>query len=417
MQLTLSAECRPTSFTLPPESHRLPLLPLIRNPAHRTPPVNAPTMPLLFADDRQRQEALLAHLVAAGFVRAEPAMLQPASAFFESGEDMRGRLFLTTDIAGAELCLRPEYTIPVCRQYIASADFGHPAAYSYCGPVFRLRRDGPGEFVQAGIENFGHADREAADAEILALALEMAALATPARLETTIGDAGLFAELLDALAIPVQWRRRIIRGLAQGKGLAGILDAPRNGGIDHSGVLAALEGVDKKGARALVEDLLAIAGIASVGGRTASEIADRFLEQAALKGGSGVPAEARQVMERFLAVAGDPDEAGHALRQLVDDAGLPLGAALERYDHRLGFVAARGLDVSALRFSAKLVRNLDYYTGFVFEARDAARPDGAPIVGGGRYDRLATTLGAPAPVAAVGAALWADRRTAEGFAS
>lgn len=378
--------------------------------------MNAP-MQLPFADDRQRQEALVAHLVRAGYVRAEPPMLQPAAAFFDSGEDMRGRLFLTHDIEGTELCLRPEYTIPVCRQYIASADFGHPAAYAYCGPVFRLRRDGPGEFVQAGIENFGQADREAADAEILALALEMAGLATPTRLETTIGDAGLFAELLDALAIPTQWRRRIIRGLAQGKSLAGILDAPRNGGIDHSGVLAALEGVDKKGARALVEDLLAIAGIAAVGGRTASEIADRFLEQAALKGGSGVPAEARQVMERFLAVSGDPDEAGHALRQIADDAKLPLGGALDRYDHRLGFVAARGLDVAALRFSAKLVRNLDYYTGFVFEARDAARPEAAPIVGGGRYDRLATTLGASAPVAAVGAALWADRRTAEGFAS
>ena len=377
--------------------------------------MNAP-MQLPFADDRQRQEKLVEHLVAAGYLRCEPPMLQPAAAFFESGEDMRGRLFLTHDLSGIELCLRPEYTIPVLRQYISSADFGHPASYSYCGPVFRLRRDGPGEFVQAGIENFGQPDREAADAEILALSLEAAALATPARLETTIGDAGLFVDLLDALAIPTQWRRRIIRGLAQGKGLAGILDSPRNGGIDHSGVLAALEGVDKKGARALVEDLLAIAGITAVGGRSASEIADRFLEQAALKGGSGVPAEARQVMERFLAVGGDPDEASTALRGLVGDAKLPLGPALDRFDHRLGFLAARGLDIAALRFSARLIRNLDYYTGFVFEARDAVRPSDPPIVGGGRYDRLATVLGASAPVPAVGAALWADRRTADGVA-
>ena len=372
-------------------------------------------MQLPFADDRQRQEALIGHLVGAGYLRCEPALLQPAAAFFDSGEDMRGRLFLTHDISGTELCLRPEYTIPVCRHYIASADFGHPAAYSYCGPVFRLRRDGPGEFVQAGIENYGQTDREAADAEILTLSLEAAALATPVKLETTIGDAGLFSELLDALAIPPQWRRRIIRGLAQGKGLAGILDSPRNGGIDHSGVLAALAGVDKKGARALVEDLLAIAGITAVGGRSASEIADRFLEQAALKGGSGVPAEARGVMERFLAIGGDPDRAAVLLRALADDAKLPIGPALDRFDHRLGFMAARGLDVAALRFSARLLRNLDYYTGFVFEARDAARPSDAPIIGGGRYDRLATTLGATSEVPAVGAALWADRRTAGGL--
>ncbi len=372
------------------------------------------TSPLLFADDRLRQDALVAHLVAAGYARCEPPLLQPAAAFFESGEDMRGRLYLTSDQAGAELCLRPEYTIPVCRAYLASASFGKPAAFSYCGAVFRLRKDGPGEFLQAGIENLGRSDREAADAEILSLSLEAASLATSARLATNIGDAGLFSDLLDALAIPPQWRRRITRGLAHGKSLAGVLDAPRSGNIDHSGVLAALEGVDKKGARALVEDLLAIAGITAVGGRTAAEIADRFLEQAALKGGSGIAAEARSVLERFLVIAGDPDEAAATMRSLADDAKLDLGPALERFEHRLGFIAARGIAVGEIRFIARFVRNLDYYSGFVFETRDAAHPHDPPIIGGGRYDRLLTTLGAKSEVPAVGAALWADRRTDTG---
>ena len=368
--------------------------------------------PLPFADDRQRQDALVAHLVGAGYQRCEPPLLQPAAAFFESGEDMRGRLYLTTDASGAEFCLRPEYTIPVCRHYLAGGEQGHPMAYSYCGPVFRLRRDGPGEFIQAGIESLGRTDREAADAEILVLSLEAAALATSARFATTIGDVGLFSDLLDALAISPQWRRRITRGLAQGKTLSAILDAPRDGGIDHSGVLAALEGVDKTGARALVEDLLAIAGIASVGGRTAAEIADRFLEQAALRGGSGVGSRERDVIERYLAIEADPDEAASALRSLVEDAKLDMVASLERFEHRLGFIAASGIAIGEMRFSARLIRNLDYYTGFVFETRDAGSPGSAPLVGGGRYDRLMTTLGATTEVPAVGAALWADRRGA-----
>lgn len=371
--------------------------------------MNAP-VPLAFADDRLRQEALIAHLVAAGYGRCEPALLQPAAAFFDSGEDMRGRLYLTSDLNGVELCLRPEYTIPVCRAYMASGAFGGAAAYSYCGPVFRLRKDGPGEFVQAGIENFGRADREAADAEILALALDAAHLVAPGQFETRIGDVALFSDLLDALAIPAQWRRRITRGLAQGKSLSDILDAPRPGGIDHSGVLAALEGVDKQGARAFVEDLLSIAAITAVGGRTAAEIADRFLEQAALKGGSGLSDEVRAVIARFLAIEAEPDAALVALGALAKEAGLDLGAALGRFEHRLGFVAARGVAVDELRFSARFIRNLDYYTGFVFETRDAARPGAPPLVGGGRYDRLMKALGATQEVPAVGAALWADRR-------
>jgi len=58
-------------------------------------------------------------------------------------------------------------------------------------------------------------------------------------------------------------------------------------------------------------------------------------------------------------------------------------------------------------FSASFARQLDYYSGFVFEARHAA--SGEPVIGGGRYDRLLKTLGAKADIPAVGAAIWIDR--------
>jgi ATP phosphoribosyltransferase regulatory subunit len=368
--------------------------------------------PSPFADDRQRQDALIAHLVGAGYARCEPPILQPASAFFDSGEDLRGRLYLTSDMAGTDYCLRPEYTIPVCLHYLALRDPGLPAAYSYCGPVFRFRNDGPGEFIQVGIENLGRTDREAADADILALSLEATTLAEGVALATTIGDVALFADLLDAIELAPQWRRRVTRGLAQGKTLAAILDADTNGGNghDHSGVLAALEGVDKRGARAFVEDLLAIAGIEAVGGRSAAEIAERFLEQAALKGKSGLAPDARAVIERFLAIAGHPDDALLALQDLAEDTGLEaMGPALERFEARIGFMAARDIAVDDLVFSARFIRNFDYYTGFIFEAHDRAKPGGPPLVGGGRYDRLLKSLGARAEIPAVGAALWSDR--------
>ncbi len=51
-------------------------------------------------------------------------------------------------------------------------------------------------------------------------------------------------------------------------------------------------------------------------------------------------------------------------------------------------------------FDASVVRGLAYYTGVVFEAFDAAGTLRA-IAGGGRYDRLAETLGGK-PVPAVG---------------
>jgi ATP phosphoribosyltransferase regulatory subunit len=94
---------------------------------------------------------------------------------------------------------------------------------------------------------------------------------------------------------------------------------------------------------------------------------------------------------------------------LARDAGLDLGGALQAFEERTGFMAARGLDVSAFSFAATFARNLDYYTGFIFEAQDPRRGDGKPIVGGGRYDRLLEHLGAEAPIPAVGCSFWLDR--------
>ena len=358
------------------------------------------------------ERALLAHLENAGFGRIEPPVLQPADVFLDqAGEDIRGRLYLTSDAAGREFCLRPEYTIPVCRAYLASGDAGHPAAFSYLGPVFRFRPDSSGEFQQAGLESFGRSDIEAADAEILTLALEAAEAAGGPALEVRIGDAGLFARVLEALDLPAAWLRRIRRGYMQGRSLETILAAGLggNGGLDHSGVLAALENTDRAGARALVQDLLSIAGISSVGGRSVGEIAERFLEQAALKAGDGLSVEHRDVLARYLEIGGHPDAASSALRQLASDAKLDLSAALDRFDARLNFIAARGLDLGRLAFATRFGRNLDYYTGFVFEAHDPARPEERPLIGGGRYDRLMRTLGASTDITAIGAAIWCDR--------
>ncbi len=355
--------------------------------------------------------SLLAHLVASGYKRAEPAILQPAAVYLDQlGEDIRGRLYLTTDAAGEELCLRPEFTLAVSQAYLASPAVGKNAGFSYLGPVFRFRPDAPGEFLQAGLESFGRKDREAADAEILSLALEAAAKAGRDDLTVTIGDAGLFAKFLESLALPAPWLRRIRRGLAQGAGLDTILSAPAaEGGDDHSGVLAALEGADKQGARALVEDLLSIAGISSVGGRSAGEIAERFLEQASLRSGPGLSQDKRALIARFLGVSGDPDAASAQLRALAADAKLDLSAAFDTFDQRLNFMVARGLDPASMQFSARFVRRLDYYTGFVFEAHDNAAAADKPVIGGGRYDRLLSSLGAKKDIPAVGAAIWVER--------
>src|ERR1700723_155645 len=105
-----------------------------------------------------RAQALVGSYVRAGYTQMEPPVLQPAEPFLDlSGEDIRRRMFLTTDPDGHELCLRPDLTIPVSRDYLASPAAGKPAGFCYLGPVFRHRDNEPSEFLQAGIESFGRA--------------------------------------------------------------------------------------------------------------------------------------------------------------------------------------------------------------------------------------------------------------------
>jgi ATP phosphoribosyltransferase regulatory subunit len=366
---------------------------------------DAPTDP-----DSQAQ-ALVASYARAGYARIDPAVLQPAEPFLDlSGEDIRRRMFLTTDPEGRELCLRPDLTIPVSRDYLASPQAGKPAGFCYLGAVFRHRHGAASEFLQAGIESFGRADKAAADAEMLALGLEATTqygISTP---EIRIGDVGLFSAFVAALDLAPVWKRRLIKDFNRKSSLKHDLEqitlAPANGSKEYQGVLAALAGSDPKAAHHLVTDLLSIAGIATVGGRSVAEIADRFLEQSALNAPTRLPRETRALIERFLSIAGDPDDAASELRALAADAKIALGPALDLLETRTGFLAARGVDVRAIKFATDFGRGFDYYTGFVFELQDERSQ--RPLVAGGRYDGLLARLGATAPIPAVGFAASID---------
>ncbi len=360
-----------------------------------------------------RSGLIAADLARAGYVRVEPPVLQPVEVFLElSGEDIRRRLFVTQDAEGRELCLRPEYTIPVSRDYLAGPQAGEPAAFAYAGPVFRHRGTEAGEFPQAGIESFGRTDAAAAEADTVAIALATSRTLGLARPLVRVGDLGLTHAVLDALDVALPARRRLLRALVRGEGARAVSALTSEGAApetsDYAGLLNALSGLDAKAAKAIVEDVLSIAGIAQVGGRTASEIAQRFLDRAGRRE-TGLATDAAAILARYLDIAGPLDRAARALRDWVRETNLPLGGALDAFEARIAALTARGIAAGDLSFATGFARNLDYYTGFVFELLDPARDDGKPLGGGGRYDALLSRLGAPKPIPAVGFSLWLDR--------
>jgi ATP phosphoribosyltransferase regulatory subunit len=345
----------------------------------------------------------------AGYIFVEPPIVHDAGVFVElAGEDLRRRLFLTVTADGSELALRPDYTIPVCLHHLASGPARRRADYAYLGPVFRQRKDEPGEFLQAGVESIGRADRVAADADVLKLALQATRLLGVRRPAVRIGDSALFAAVLDALDLPSPWQKRLARAFGDTVRLNLLIARAKGGSVTRVGPA----GADRATTRTMAEDMLAAAGLLVIGGRTADEIADRVAEKSVLAAGIG--AKPARILEKFLKISDAPQKAAKAMRALARAERLAIGPTIDFFERRNDAFVKGGIDLAALNFAADFGRRLDYYTGFVFDIRSGRR-ETKPIVGGGRYDRMLGVIqksrgtGKGEALPAVGFSIWLDR--------
>jgi ATP phosphoribosyltransferase regulatory subunit len=78
-------------------------------------------------------------------------------------------------------------------------------------------------------------------------------------------------------------------------------------------------------------------------------------------------------------------------------------------DARLAAISGLGVAPERVRFTAHFGRNMEYYTGFVFELWDRDAKGAVQVAGGGRYDTLLQSLGARRPVSAIGCAIRTER--------
>jgi ATP phosphoribosyltransferase regulatory subunit len=341
-------------------------------------------------------------LESAGARFVDLPVLYPADPFLETaGEDIRRRMFVTEGRAGEQLALRPDFTIPVCLAHLRN---GAPSGrYAYEGMVFRRHDSGASERLESGFEDIGGEDRVAADAETLALAVAAVASLAPGALMVRLGDIGLFVALTAGLGLPEAWRRRLRRSFGLPDRMAANLArlaaprAPDDARLDAD-MRAAAVAHDAAALAALIGERMAQSGHGQAAGRSAEEIAERFLDQRALAE-TKIGKAALSTLRLFLGLECDLAEAAARLGDFAAWQGVELGAALTLFAARAEAIAARAPN-AAIRFEAGFGRPLDYYTGLVFDIRaDGMAP---PLAGGGRYDRLMEMLGASAPIAAVG---------------
>jgi ATP phosphoribosyltransferase regulatory subunit len=357
--------------------------------------------------------AILEAFRARGYVCEEPSVLQPADIFLDrSGEEIRRRTFTLTDPSGRDLCLRPDLTIPICYQAV-KAKTPLPARICYNGLVFRHQPSEPHrptQFFQAGAELLGLADRAAGETEIMTLTVEALRAAGLKDFSVKIGDLALFGALVDALDVPAQWRARLKRHFWRAGYFEALLARMTQGAAsDAQRLLGSLGGLSEGESRAAIEGLMDLVADAPQGARTREEIVERLMEQAADAAALRLDPRIADVITRLLAVSGTAEEALAEIRGLLQGAGITLDAPLAAMQARLTALKALGVAADKITFAARFGRNMEYYTGFVFElwARDKEGP--VQLAGGGRYDTLLEMLGADHAVSAIGIAIRTER--------
>lgn len=366
-------------------------------------------------------EQIMGVFARAGYERVAPSFIQPADIFLDRiGEALRNRTYVFTDPDGQELCLRPDLTIPACRIYLernprADAE----ARYSYNGPAFRYQPGEPDalrprEFRQAGIENFGQADREQADAEVLALVLDSVRLAGLTGFEVRCGDLGLFRALLGALPIPARWRDRLLHSFwrpgAFHNALRQLASTPASlPDPDVAALAASLDPQNPLTAEQQVAAYLDANDLAMLGARNIGEITLRLLSAAADMREPRLSGDVVKLVERYLAISGPADTALAAIASLMNEARIDLSAPLNACRRRQMLMREADIDTSAMLFAADFGRQFEYYSGFVFQIEMPGHGIAGQIAGGGRYDGLLASIGAERDAPAIGSAIHTER--------
>lgn len=366
-------------------------------------------------------QKLMSVFTKSGYEAVAPAIIQPAGVFLDViGEMLRARTYVFADPDGDELCLRPDLTVPICRLHLERHPAGNvKARYCYNGTAFRFQPQGAGkahprEFRQAGIESLANPEREKAEAQTVATIIESLKAAGLTEFRLRIGDLGLLRGLLKAANMPERWRQRLLHQFWRPSAFRAELERLTTGpGVLlkdlPAGLMATIDPDNRAEAEKAVLRHLEDNGIEHIGARSIPEIAANLCWIAADAKAEPLARDTAKLIESYLGVTAPARAAGARLKDIVRASGLDITPALDTYHKRLQLLGEAGVDVVHAEFSAEFGRTLEYYTGFVFEIVAGELGPESPVAGGGRYDTLMKSAGAPDHVPAVGGAIHTER--------
>lgn len=272
-----------------------------------------------------------------GFKRVQTPIFETLDLFTaKSGPGVVKQLYAFQDKSDRALTLRPELTAPVMRMVSEEMRASpKPLRLSYFGQCFRYEESKKGryrEFFQYGAELIG-ASGPLAEAEVVALAIDMLDACGLMDYEVRIGHVGVLRDILGGL------------GLSQE-------------GEPESPVASAMRLLDKGDWNGLSE----------------------------LFAANGIDSSATQNLRNLSELDGGIETLDSA-REILSNMGISL-ESLDELASMLSALDALAPSPPSLKVNLCVARGLDYYTGMVFEVNVAELGGEGQVLGGGSYRLL-----------------------------
>lgn len=285
---------------------------------------------------RKTENAMIDIFKKAGF----DEIATPTMEFFDSFSGQRDiipeeNMIKFVDEQGRIVVLRPDLTVPCARVAATKLKTVRPLKVCYCQKVFRSKKDRHldlKEINQAGCEIFGRGEA-AADAEIIATAIEALKAAGLKDFTVELGQVNYFKGLMNETDLPFE-EKNSLRELIDKKDFLGLEQKVAALGIEGD-------------LRTAITELPALYG--------GTEILDRIKDY------------------NFGGKAKD------AINNLCEVVDILKSEGYEPY----------------LAIDLGMVSELSYYTGIIFQG--FVPGFGTPILSGGRYDHLVEKFGQPTP--------------------
>jgi len=326
-----------------------------------------------------------------GFALSEPDVLLDSDYIIQrSGENFRKLMLTFEDDSGKSICLRPDLTVASCIKYLKDNSKVNSKIF-YSGQAYR-RSNNPKDKVindQLGIEILGSKNKFTDDLKVLKTIASSIEKIKIKNTSIKVSDVSLFQKLIESLTIPERWKMRLKRHFWRPQYFEDLLKRlETNSDVDP----VAVE-LDKK-RFAEMKNLDQNKEIAS---RKVSEILSRFDRKIKDPRLFKENKKIVKIIREYLKINCPIHKLEETLKSFAKKNKLSNSVFKD-----LSNIKKLSKINSKTVFSTNFGRNIEYYTGIVFEIYNSSKKE---IARGGRYDGLLKSLGSKKNISAVGAAI------------